>query len=378
MLPSLTAVANFTTAAYIEGMTNLSARISGRLSSALPGVSQAQLAREVGMDPSALSRALNGKRGLAGSEVVALAQRLKVSTDWLLLGEEPFPVSIAARHEYNGGGYSAELTEDSARAISGVITAYEQAGDLPAWPVTRDVPGEAAQARAMLADAHGAGWQRHFADAVERAFGVDVVRLPLPGHRGMSLRLPNATVIVVPVEAFWGRQNWTIAHELWHVAHGHFTPLAEGAQPDGESAANAFAAELLMPAEEMRRHDWAALDEKELAGWLWENGVSLDALQRRLSWLGVPPVTFDGSLLGLLRNNIPRSNFFHDPVTERLADAATRRFPARLLARHEELERYPATLSWMLGAPYVPDISDEQRPVNKASDLAALLGLTPA
>lgn len=359
-------------------MSDLSERILKRLGDELPGVSQAQLARNIEMDPSALSRALNDKRGLSGAEVVALAQQLRVSTDWLLMGEEPFPALIAARHGYDGGGYSGDLSADSARAISGVITAYEQAGELPAWPVERDVPQDAGDARRLLVEAFGAQWQRNFAEAVERAFGIDVVKLPLPGHAGVSLKLPNATVIVVPVEAFWGRQNWTIAHELWHVAHGHFTDLAAGAQSDGEAAANAFAAELLMPTEVMRQQDWASLDDGKLAAWLWDNGVSFDALKRRLSALGLPSPAFDSAPLTLLRQNIPATDFFHDPVTQRRGAAAARRFPARLLARHEELGQYPATLSWMLGAPYAPDNAEERRPVKRASDLAALLGRASA
>lgn len=374
----LRCVVIFAMPAYIGVMTEMRERILEGMRAALPEVSQAQLARDVDMDPSALSRALNGKRGLSGAEVAAIARRLKVSTDWLLLGEDPFPVLVAARHGYNGGGYSAVLGEDSAGAVAGVITAYEQAGELPAWPRVVDVPTDAGAARRMLADAYGEGWQRHLADAVERAFGIDVVKLPLPDHDGVSLRLPNATVMVIPVEAFWGRQNWTIAHELWHIAHNHFTPLTQGAQPDGEQPANTFAAELLMPETEMRQIAWGDLDEAALAQWLWTNGVSLHALRLRLSRLGLDAPAFDGTPLSLLRRHVSGPTMFDDPVTERITDAAARRFPARLLARHQELGSHPSTLSWMLGAPYAPDSGDETPRVNKATDLAALFGLTPA
>jgi len=359
-------------------MTAITDRVLEKLQSAEPATSQAQLARSIGMDPSALSRALSGQRGLSGAEIVALAQQLRVSTDWLLLGEEPFPALIAARHDYNVGGYSADLSEEANLAVAGVVTAYEQAGDLPEWPASPAVPGEPANARTMLAGEYGPGWQRNLADAVERTFGIDVVKLPLPGHAGVSLKLTNAVVIVVPVEAIWGRQNFTIAHELWHVAHGDFTPLHEGASSSGEANANAYAAELLMPAEQMRAVDWATVGEKTLAEWIWENGVSLSALRQRLSTLGLPLPPYDGTPLSLLRLHVPRQNVFHDPVTERRADSSKRRFPVRLLARHEELGTHLQTLSWMLGAPYDPDSSDEQRPANRASDLAALFGLTPA
>lgn len=367
----------FATAAYIGGMDEIAERITQRLREMQPEVSQAQLARDVGMDPSALSRALNGKRGLAGSEVAALAARLRVSTDWLLLGEEPFPVLVAARHHFNDGAYSSQSSDAADGAVDSIVAAYEQAGDLPAWSSEREVPTDAATVRDLLSGTYGADWSRHFADAIERTFGIDVVRLPLPGRRGLSLKLPDATLIAVPVDGFWGYQNWTIAHELWHVAHAHFTPLAQGPQDDGEAAANAFAAELLMPAAEMRATDWASLDEARLAAWLWESGVSLEALRVRLSYLGLGPLDFDGSVTSLLRRHVHRQNVFDDPVTWRRASAATRRFPARLIAKHEELGKYPATLAWMLGAESEED-QPERRPVNKASDLRGLFGMTPA
>jgi hypothetical protein len=39
-----------------------------------------------------------GERGLAGDEVVALAYGLQVTADWLLTGEDAFPVQVLSRH----------------------------------------------------------------------------------------------------------------------------------------------------------------------------------------------------------------------------------------------------------------------------------------
>ena len=48
------------------------------------GVAQRRLAAEIGLDPSALSRVESGERGLAVSELVAIAEFLDVSMDELL------------------------------------------------------------------------------------------------------------------------------------------------------------------------------------------------------------------------------------------------------------------------------------------------------
>ena len=358
-------------------MDEIAGRILERLHAALPGVSQAELARRVDMDPSALSRVLNSKRGLAGSEIAALAAQLRVSTDWLLLGEEPFPIALAARHDYADGTYSSVLGEDSMSLVSSIALAYEQADELPEPDRAVQVPTDPAEVRRLLELRFGSEWPRHFADAVERTFAVDVVKAELPGHSGLSLKLPNATVIVVPNQVFWGRQNWTIAHELWHVANGHFAPLHDGAAADGEFAANMFAKELLLPEQLVRDVNWAAISEAQLSDFLWRSGASMQALFNRLTTLKLPTPTCSEPPLTLLRRHVSVDGPSQDPVTSRLRDAAARRFPTRLLAQHEMSGKYPRTLAWMLGAPLEsgadPDALPE--PAN-VDDLAALFGLT--
>lgn len=358
-------------------MNNVADRILQRLHTTLPGVSQAELARRVDMDPSALSRAINGKRGLAGTEVAAIAAQLQVSTDWLLLGEEPFPVAIAARHDYAGGAYSSVLDENAMSLVSGIALAYEQAGELTEPDGSVQVPTDPAEVRRLLESCFGTDWPRYFAEAVERTFAIDVVKAELPGHSGLSLKLPNSTVIIVPTQVFWGRQNWTIAHELWHVANGHFSALHEGAAADGEASANNFAKELLLPEKLMREVNWATVSEAELADFLWRSGASLQALSNRLAALKLPALRFEGAPLRLFRRHVSPKELDHDPVTSRLRDAAARRFPTRLLVQHEVSGKHPRTLAWMLGAPLEagddPDALPE--PAN-ADDLAALFGLS--
>jgi hypothetical protein len=314
---------------------------------------------------------------LAGSEVAALAAQLRVSTDWLLLGEEPFPIAIAARHDYADGAYSSVLDNDSMSLVSGIALAYEQAGDLAESDGPGQVPTDPAEVRRLLESTFGIEWPRHFADAVERTFAVDVVKAELSGHSGLSLKLPNATVIVVPTQAFWGRQNWTIAHELWHVANGHFAPLHDGAAADGELLANTFAKELLLPEELIRDVNWETISEAELAKFLWRSGASMQALVNRLATLKLPIPKSDGPPLMMFRRHVRADGPSEDPVTSRLRDASARRFPTRLLVQHEASGKYPRTLAWMLGAPLEAgdDPGALPDPAN-ADDLAALFGLS--
>lgn len=57
------------------------------------GLAQKDLAELADMDPAALSRVETGKRSLAVGELMTIADRLRVSTDELLLREpEPTPL----------------------------------------------------------------------------------------------------------------------------------------------------------------------------------------------------------------------------------------------------------------------------------------------
>ncbi|WP_158613127.1 MULTISPECIES: ImmA/IrrE family metallo-endopeptidase [unclassified Frondihabitans] len=360
-------------------MSELGDRLFQRLEDVHPGVSQNELARRVDMDRGALSRVMNGKRGLSERELIALAKELRTSTDWILLGEEPFPVEIAARHNYLGNGiYFLDKSDDEDSTVRGIAVAYEQATDLQEWPTKRAVPKDPAAARQLLEQEYGAGWQRHFAEAVERTFGIDVVRVTLPHKSGLTLRLPNAIVIVVPMEAFWARQNWTIAHELEHIASGAFSHDGDLTKAQ-ENAANNFAAELLLPAEEIKSIDWAHVSEADLAAYLWRSGASTEALANRFSYLRIQNPPALSKTTWLVRKHITGETVFENPFAERMQDAASRRFPARLIAAHEANPNTARTLEWLLGAPFESGIdSDDEHESDDwpaIDDVAAAFGM---
>lgn len=332
-------------------METLRERVLTRLGEVANGTSQNELARRVGMAPSALSRALGETRGLTGDELVRLARELQVSVDWLLTGEDPFPVKIAARHLFSvERGHELSRSAVAERALlEDIALAYRQAPNLSA-NLQRAIPTDPDEARAVLAEEFGYEWPRFFADAVEQVFGVDVVKVDLADGAGYSMSLTTGIIIVVPTSNFWGRQNWTIAHELGHIARGEFTPIEQKAAADTESAANDYAAQLLLPKERLSEAHAAAMDPARLATFLWDTGVSLDALNRRLTRCGLARVECELTTGQLIRRYPPVPiRPFDDPITDRWRAAGTRRFPTRLLAAHEGTPSTKRTLAWMLG-----------------------------
>ncbi len=91
-------------------------------------------------------------------------------------------------------------------------------------------------------------------EAVEARGGANVVVLELPeGVAGAYVARPGLPLLFVNGHQALSRQRFTIAHEFGHHRMGHSTvvddqaAIGPGAHDPGEVAANAFAAEFLMP-----------------------------------------------------------------------------------------------------------------------------------
>jgi hypothetical protein len=130
--------------------------------------------------------------------------------------------------------------------------------------------------------------------------------------------------------------------------------------------------------------DWDSVSDKRLARFIWDSGVSIDALCYRLgNVLGQVPECVGGwagsTTQRLLRRHLATDSS-HDEITVRMDAAAQRRFPVRLQEAH--LRRVAAgaigreTLAWMLGiAPAALEVDSPQVPEVDADDLASALGL---
>lgn len=373
-------------------MDSVGDRIRER-SRALGLPSQRELARRVDMKPDALSRALSGERGFAVSELLALAKELDVSLHWLATGApDPRQLSVAARHGYDHTAQARMSVDwDASRpALEGIATAYEQVSSSLPVRIGRSLPSDARGVRAALVESSGPEFVRSFAESVERSFPIDIVRAS-EVDGGFSLRAGTRTVIAVSDTSNWFYQNFSLAHELGHIAMGSMASIdAPVTDVDGaEREANAFAAELLLPRGDLRARDWKATSMREVAQLIWTAGVSTKALASRLEALRIDAGRLAWTLRSESTQRFLRQHLQIDGadadllLAQRMQQATTRRFPISLLTAHrdgvEEGRLHAATLAWMLDDD-IDAIETELRPPSSSvggdeDELAALLGL---
>jgi Zn-dependent peptidase ImmA (M78 family)/transcriptional regulator with XRE-family HTH domain len=350
--------------------------VGDRIRAVMPhGMSQRQLAERTGMTADALSRALNGQRGLSPLEVAKIAQSLGADTHWLITGApDPFAITIAARHAWDAERRVRHNPgkQDDQRLLDRVTGLYRAA--FPQGPTSSaELPDQPAGMRDLL----GPEFIRNFADNVEQRLNVDVIRIPGLGT-DYSLRVGGRGVIVLATQASWFRSNWSLAHELGHLALGHHSAdeSPRRIQRD-ERAADAFAAELLISQADL---DEVANAEAEavLARTIWRLGISTEALRNRLARARIPA---NSIVTEALRTSTPRllrtnadafddSGQAIDQVAAREQAASARRFPLALLsALQAQIElgaASPTHLSWALDVP-VDDIEFPEPDENAAA-----------
>ncbi len=335
------------------------AAVGERVRARMPeGLSQRKLATAVGMPPDALSRALNGQRGFSSIELARLAEALGVGLQWLITGQEdPLRADVAARHAWDA--LRAERLNPGREAddeiIEKVIAVYHEAyPDGP--PRSQELPSEPDMLRGQLGD----GFARRIAELVETTFAIDVIRVP-ELSTDYSLRIGDRSVVLLVSTASWFRNNWSVAHELGHLALGHHA--GDAVEVENERPANDFAAELLLPEAWMRRIKWARLDERGLAEIIWETGVSVEAMRNRLRELhiragAVVDAALKQSTQRLLRPHaklIADSDTDVDPIVERETESTGRRFPLHMLSDLSQRVGAgladPYVLAWAMGVP---------------------------
>jgi transcriptional regulator with XRE-family HTH domain len=345
---------------HVDGEIGRRTRV--KLDQLTPKLSQKQLASKLEMTTDALSRSLNGQRAFTAVELVRAAAILGTSAHWLVTGEpDPFAVKVAGRQTFD---HSSKLHSPLDWAavddvISNVALAYLQVHAAPIAPNGARVPASATDAREALRDAVDGDFIRYLSRATESAFGVDIIRVG-DFRDGLAMEVVGRSAIVVGETGNWFFENWSIAHELGHIAHNDLSEFGTAAcnDPVAERAANAFAAELLLPEQALRAEQWDAMDMSGLARFVWAAGVSTSALQNRLSALAIVPSA--AVVAGLAMNTqalLRRSGMFvsepNDLITERMQDASSRRFPEHLLSAHGDAVAAgkvgASVLAWMLG-----------------------------
>lgn len=358
-------------------MTTIGSRVRAAIRNA--GMQQRQLAQSVGMTPDALSRALSDQRGFAAVELAAIAAELDADVHELITGEpDPHRLVISARHafDHDTGLRSVEGLQEDKALLGDVRLAYAQVDAAPSSP---DLPTEVEKVRRLLHP----NFVRTFIDRLADV-GVDVVRIG-GLSTAYSLRVDGRHVILLAETGNWFYENWSLAHELGHLALGHqgVVPGAPGYDAD-EWAANAFAAELLLPEKVLREIAWERLDIPSVAELVWAWGISTYALRLRLNALGLEPTEDVAGALTWSTQKLLRRHWtgakVGDPISIRMTEAGERRFPAWLQEAHlEQISRGrvgKGTLAWMLGVPAESLEVDEPERAPELSDdaLDALLG----
>jgi len=349
----------------------MSTEIGDRVREALRrvGLTQRRLAADVGMSEDAMSNAINGKRSFAASELALIAPRVQTSVDWLIGGTHgQFEPKLSARHTYaEGFGHAEHDWAEAKNAVADVVLAYQQVGfgGTPV-PVTEEQSAvlAARAARARLVEVAGERFVDDLPSAIELVFGVHVFVLGAreAGHGSVFVTIESdrddayagevngQQFIVVSAGGAWFRKNFALAHELAHLLAGdpEFVDKAKDARVD-EIWANAFASELLMPAELIRQLRWVGeISEQDVVQRLLELGVSTQALSISVrSKASVNVRALQQSTIPLVRRWAP------ERLTQLEATYRRPRFPVALVAAHEraveERGLAPDVLAWMTG-----------------------------
>lgn len=223
------------------------------------GLSQAELARRLGVSQAAVSTWESGTRQPGVDDLYAVAAELDVEVHDLLPRRAGPPVRAALRAV-------AEKLELASlgRAMEDFLDAAEASprGERKVWTRAED-PAEAA---GELLETLGFTKPPVDAEAVARTCGIPVLEWPFDDAlSGLVVETASGPVIGVNVGHVTNRKRFTVAHELGHVALRHLDSFhvdlgtsTQDGDPPGynwrhERAANEFAAALLMPASLVRQ-----------------------------------------------------------------------------------------------------------------------------
>lgn len=359
--------------------------IARRVADSIPATTtQAQVAAQIGLSAEKLSKSLHGRRAFSSVELAQLADALGVDVHWLITGQpDPHRLVVAARHDFDHETRRRAVPgrKDDQHVLDDIALAYRQA--FAAWtPPATPLPATIDEIRAAL----GPTPVRHLASRIESALDIDVIRLP-ELSTAYSFHVGPRKVIVLQATGNWFRENWSLAHELGHLVAKHHDDNLTPAEWDRyEFDANNFAAELLLPEASMRAITWDRITERELADIIWDFGVSTEALTHRLNKLNIPVPDAIREALTLTTQKLLRRYWAgqqtHGPdqITDRIDQAAARRFPLKLQEAHTDLIATGAlhkhTLAWMLGVS--PDTLECDEPPQpepiSTNKLAAALG----
>jgi Zn-dependent peptidase ImmA (M78 family)/transcriptional regulator with XRE-family HTH domain len=266
------------------------------------GMTRRELAEMIGIDATALSKALSGKRNFKPLEVALIAETLNVPVQALLADDDEVcePTSMAARAQPN----ASPAVEQALARTETILELDKLLAELgqtarPAHRVHRFPKLKPFEQGEWLADRLRSTMGVAAADLppevstlaafIEEKFSIDVAIEPLPdGLDGLAVARRPFGLIMVSSSIPATRQRYTMVHELGHLVAGDGHDVIDENVLRGHSAeemrANSFAAAFLMPTAALKIafEGQPAVGEQLIADLLGRYRVSLDALAFRL------------------------------------------------------------------------------------------------
>lgn len=323
----------------------LASRIRSAMAQA--GTTQQSLAQGIGMDPTALSKALGGIRNFKSLEVALIAEYLGTPVQTLLAESDDPPIAFAARPQPDA---SPALQAALERADL-LLQLHRLLGDLGfGWRTASAMDpgstGPAYRQGAELAEevrlrlrlgADDLPYQLpELSELLEGKLGLDIGFEPLPaGLDGLSLSSAGLGLALINSGISATRQRFTLAHEVGHLIAGDSQDLRVdedvfGRRSPDEIRANAFAAAFLMPEATIKAAaPHGGVTEEIVADLLSRFGVSLDALAFRLHNVGVVDAAGRDRIRSMSSSRIA----LRSGRTRDLQARGDRRAPGNLLTR---------------------------------------------
>lgn len=275
------------------------------------GLSQAELARRVGFPaPQSVSDIERGQREVKAWELAELAEVFHTPTDVLLGIEEPAAVHVFWRRGSVGASPEQEKKLlKRARRFAQLEEWCDVPTGEPLEQVEFDVAEDGYEKARWIAQRIGRSLElgsrpaSSLYDVLEERFRVKIFHEPLGESESAACARGEfgSAVLMNSLEAPW-RRNYNLAHEVFHLvtweAMSGMWPTDEQGMDEEEwarveSYANAFASQLLLPADEVSSQYEARFDEDaetpdyvDLIEMAREFAVSTSALLWRLVYVG--------------------------------------------------------------------------------------------
>lgn len=360
-------------------------------------LTQDTLASQIGLSRDKLSKSINGVRRFTVGELTSISRVLGVDVGWLIDGgQSPLATRTSFRHVYDARD---GVRRPPAVAEQADLELVESAYLLSGLPV-RD---EFEQVVLEIGAEPNPSWSRLKASAVKfcekwiafkdssdpvlelagflDGMGVDLVILASPMAQRVqtySMVIAGQPVIVVHATSAWYSALFGVFHEVAHLLFGHDSmPPVGGQEPhiNPEQAANWFAANVLVPGQEVRDFAASSPAMNDFAEFCWAHAVGRATLGFRLDSLSLG----GGDLPTQVKMTAYWDAVYGSESAARKSLWRTPCFPPRIIERHRSLVSTgvipPDLLSMMTSTP-VSDLDvPEPASIPSAVDELGALGL---